>query len=202
MARLPAVLELLAPLDGRPYATLDVVARHLRYAGMFSTFRPGRGSADVTNEDAANLLLACMGGDVLVASPRTVEVLRSLKRRPAPRIPNFPRTVGLLIQLPNLGEFTDSLLDYGDAVRRECEDYRVEFSVSRPVPRAELAMIDVIGRRTVVAEWVVDVNLLMAGFYRQEQAQRADKRITATVSGETIYALADLLAREPEGAVS
>lgn len=196
MARLPPVLELLARIDGRPVPTMDAVARQLRAGGFLSQSRPGNGAAHVTNDDAANLLLAIMGTDSPAAGPRTVDVYRGLKRRPAPARKDVPRTIGLLVQLPTLGEALEAFLDVADTVRRELAPYgaSLEFTVSRPVPCASLALLDHVGRRTVVAEWIVDAERLGGGFYRPEMAQRADKSTATTITEQSLFPLADLIA--------
>ncbi len=57
MARLPALIDTLAELDTRSRQTIEHVARLVREAGYIQTTKRGRGAAEMTEADAAALLI-------------------------------------------------------------------------------------------------------------------------------------------------
>ncbi|UGB28684.1 hypothetical protein LPC10_25425 (plasmid) [Methylorubrum sp. B1-46] len=198
MAVLPALADALSPFDGRTPPALTVVARHLRDAGLFSVGNRGRGAAHVTAEDVAALLLASLWTDGPTASPRAVEVLATLKRRPAVEDKTLPRCLGLVIRLPNFGETVAALIEFAWIIRDEIPGLRLELTVHRPCPTASLALVDSLDRRRVIAEWQVDADRLTKGFYLPESRQRADRRHSTTITSETLFALGNLILRKSE----
>ena len=58
MARLPALIDALAKVDGRERAPLEALARVVREGGLIATTKRGSGAAMMVVKDAANLLLA------------------------------------------------------------------------------------------------------------------------------------------------
>lgn len=198
MAALPAFAEVMAPYDGRSVSTLRVVAAHLRDAGLFSVGKRGWGALHVTHEDAAALVLASLWTDGPAASPRAVEVLSTLKRRPAVEDKTLPRCLGLVIRLPNFGETVAALIEFAWILRDEIPGFRLELTVHRPCPTASLALVDSLDRRRVIAEWLVDADRLTKGFYAPESRQRADRRHSTTITSETLFALGDLILRKSE----
>jgi hypothetical protein len=198
MTSFPVLLDTLAPLDGRSVATLNVVGGHLRAAGLVNVGSRGRGGIHVSAEDAAALVLASLWTESPVASHRAVEVLATLKRRPAVEDKTLPRCLGLVIRLPNFGETVAALIEYAWILRDEIPGFRLELTVHRPCPTASLALVDSLDRRRVIAEWLVDADRLTKGFYAPESRQRADRRHSTTITSETLFALGDLILRKSE----
>ena len=196
MARYPALIETLARLDGRPFPSIDNYARFLRSGGYLSETQRGNRSTRVTPDDAANLLLGILATDSPTAAPRVVETFRGLVRLPAPPAKDLPRTLGLLIQLPSFAEFLSGSIDYARPLRNELGDFGFELHVSRSVPAAGLLYRDPMGRRRWIAKWVIDVRRHGANASLPEAEAGTDRRLTATITHRTIYALGDLLERE------
>lgn len=196
MATFPTLLETLAPHDGRSVASLTVVGGQLRSAGLVGVGGRGRGCIHVTADDAAALVLASLWTDSPVASHRAVEVLASLKRKPAPEDKTLPRALGLVIRLPNFGETVAALIEFAHIIKKEVGDFRLDLTVTRPCPTATLELVDWLGRRRLVAEWQVDAERLTKGFYLPEMRERADRRHSTTLTSETLFALGDLIRRE------
>lgn len=73
MARLPALIDLLASFGGVERKTLDLQARTLREAGLLSPSKRGVGASAVTVADAAVVLLAHMATDSAASAPETVQ---------------------------------------------------------------------------------------------------------------------------------
>ena len=63
MARLPALIDALAAVDGRPRGAVDHVGRVIREAGLIQTTKRGRGAAEMTARDAAWLVIGLYGAD-------------------------------------------------------------------------------------------------------------------------------------------
>lgn len=196
MARYPDLIETLARLDGRPFPSIDTYARFLRSGGYLSETQRGNRSTRVTANDACNLLIGTLATDSPTAAPRVVETFRGLVRLPAPPAKDLPRTLGLLIQLPDFAEFLAGAIDYHRPLRNELDEFGFELQVSRSVPAAGLMLRDTMGRRRKIAEWVIDVRRHGAGVGLPEAEGGADRRLIASITQRTIYALGDLLERE------
>lgn len=84
MARLPALIDALARIDGRPRGSIDHMARGLREAGLIQTTKRGRGAAEMTARDAAALILGLYG--LADASPEAIEQARALVDLPLRRL--------------------------------------------------------------------------------------------------------------------
>lgn len=196
MATFPTLLETLAPHDGRTVATLTVVGGQLRAAGLVGVGSRGRGCIHVNSDDAAALVLASLWTDSPVASHRAVEMLATLKRRPAPEDKTLPRALGLVIRLPNFGETVAALIEFAHIIKKEVSDFHLDLTVTRPTPTATLELVDWLGRRRLVAEWQVDADRLTKGFYLPEMRERADRRHSTTITSETLFALGELIRRE------
>jgi hypothetical protein len=80
MAKLPALVTVLAEVDGRDRATVDHYARTIREAGYIPTTKRGSGAAEMTAREAANLLIALCGADAPKEAPLAIDRFRSLRR--------------------------------------------------------------------------------------------------------------------------
>lgn len=79
MAKLSQLVPVVAQALGVPEPTVALYARTLRDAGMISTGGRGPGGAEMTNADAANLLIAVVGSDAIKNAPDTVKKFRRIK---------------------------------------------------------------------------------------------------------------------------
>lgn len=96
MARLPALVDALAAVDGRERGVIDHMAREIREAGLIQTTKRGRGSAEMSSLDAAHLILGIYGSD---GRGTAAEAARSLGQLPVLRIPFLSPAPG--VTLPN-----------------------------------------------------------------------------------------------------
>jgi hypothetical protein len=107
VAKLPALIAKLAPLDGRSMETLAHVARVIRERGLMTTTKRGVGAAEMTVRDVANLLIALNGSQVPKDAPEAVEHYRSFSRtrlyEPRSELPE------LIYQAFNASTFGDAL---------------------------------------------------------------------------------------------
>lgn len=78
MARLPALLEAIAKVDGRERATIDHYARLIREAGLIPTTKRGVGASAMTVREAANLLIGLNAAETPKDAPSSVIRVRSL----------------------------------------------------------------------------------------------------------------------------
>lgn len=81
MAKLPALVGLIASLPGAERKTVELQARVLREAGLLTKGRRGGGAADVTSLDAAVLVLAHLATDGASSAPEAVSGYHGLTRR-------------------------------------------------------------------------------------------------------------------------
>jgi hypothetical protein len=93
LARLPALIDAYAAFDGRDHATIKLIARTIREAGLIPTTKRGSGASTMSEREVVNLLLGANGAEAPVAAPQAVDRLRRL----ALRIPEYLREdLGLL----------------------------------------------------------------------------------------------------------
>ncbi|UIN36296.1 hypothetical protein [Methylobacterium oryzae] len=193
---MPAIIEALARLDGRPFPSIDTFGRFLRSGGFLSHGGRGTAAPHATPDDVANLVIGIMATDSPTAAPRVVDTFRALVRLPEPEPEGVTRALGLLIRLPSFGEFLAGAFDYAGTLRRELGDSGIELQISRTVPAAGLLLRDASGRRRMIAQWVVDVRRHGARASVAGAEAGEDRRLTAAISQRTIFALGDLLARD------
>lgn len=82
MARLPAVIEVVAKHDRRSPATISNYARVIREAGYLPKGKRGVGAAHLSPEHAANLVMALAGASEAVSGPLAIEALRKATLSP------------------------------------------------------------------------------------------------------------------------
>ena len=82
MARLPAIIDLIAKHDTRSVATINNYARVLREAGVLSKGKRGRGAPHLTTSEAADLILGLAGASDAVGAPHAVSALRQAVLEP------------------------------------------------------------------------------------------------------------------------
>lgn len=79
MARLPALVDALTGVDGRDRGVMDHMAREIREVGLIQTTKRGRGSAEMTSQDAAHLLLGVYGSDGRGSAAEAARILGPLR---------------------------------------------------------------------------------------------------------------------------
>ncbi|APG11494.1 hypothetical protein BKD09_24480 [Bradyrhizobium japonicum] len=79
MATLSSLVEAIAGVTGLPTATVFAYGRFARQAGVIGQSGRGRSAAEMSIEDAANLLIAIGGTGVTREAGSTVETFRNLK---------------------------------------------------------------------------------------------------------------------------
>ncbi|PZO63218.1 MAG: hypothetical protein DI498_13840 [Paracoccus denitrificans] len=82
MAKLPAIIDLIAKHDTRSVPTITNYARVLREAGYLPKGKRGRGAPDLHPLEVANLVIGLAGASDAVDAPHAVEVLKSAKLNP------------------------------------------------------------------------------------------------------------------------
>jgi hypothetical protein len=78
MALLSTLVNVIAEVEDMDETYVSGVARYLREASLISQAGRGRGAAQMSVTDAANLLIAVNGSPTAKASPDTVQAFRSL----------------------------------------------------------------------------------------------------------------------------
>lgn len=77
MARLPAIIEILAKHDSRSAATITNYARVLREAGYLPKGKRGRGAAHLKPTEVADLVIGLAAASDAVVAPRAVQILEN-----------------------------------------------------------------------------------------------------------------------------
>lgn len=112
MAKLPALIAKLAPLDGRSMETLAHVARVIRERGLMTTTKRGVGAAEMTVRDATNLLIALNGAHVPKDAPDAVEHYRSFSRTGlCEPLPGFPESMYRAFNASTFGDALEKLIE-------------------------------------------------------------------------------------------
>ena len=112
LARLPALIGKIAPLDGRSVETLAHIARIIRERGLMATTKRGVGAAEMTSRDAANLLIALNGAQHPQEAPEAVQYYRTLPlTRQSDPGKGYPASAYKVLNAPNFGEALEKLID-------------------------------------------------------------------------------------------
>ena len=80
MAKLPSLVTALAEVDGRDRKAVDHIGRTIREAGYIPTGKRGSGAAEMSEREAANLLIALNGADQPKDTPLAIDRFRSLRQ--------------------------------------------------------------------------------------------------------------------------
>ncbi|WP_281805363.1 hypothetical protein [Methylocystis echinoides] len=118
MAKLPALVDAIAEVDGRDRATIDHVARVIREAGYIPTTKRGSGASEMTAREAANLLLALKGADAPKDGPLAIDRFRSLRQEETPHsgvnyegFSQLPIAIKNVAEARTFGEALEALID-------------------------------------------------------------------------------------------
>jgi hypothetical protein len=117
MATLGELVEIIARYEGLDPATVRLIARHVREAGLITTGGRGPSAAQMNFADAANLLIAVNASVVAREAPEIVREYRRLKAWTSDR---------------TLGEFGDALEKLIDALSTTHTLPKVYLSVPMP----------------------------------------------------------------------
>jgi hypothetical protein len=147
MAVLSELAETIAEVEGMDSATVRLIARNLREAGLITTRGRGPSAAQMTLADAANLLIAVNASDAVRKAVQTVRTYRRLEEYTAP-LPKRPLTLGfaleqLLQAIPNKAlpvRYGIGLVpaQVAEAFSKEQINTLVEFD--RPFPAVSIAI--------------------------------------------------------------
>jgi hypothetical protein len=90
MARLSELVETIARVEGMDLATVRLIARNLREAGLITTSGRGPSAAKMTLADASNLLIAVNASDRVQKTGQTVRTYRRLEAYAYGPRPHYP----------------------------------------------------------------------------------------------------------------
>jgi hypothetical protein len=195
MAKLADLIPCVADALGLEEKSVSHGARVLRDAGLISTGGRGYGGAEMTNADAANLLIGLLGADTLLGAPEAVAKFRRLERHgrthalPAPLA--FLATSGM-----TFGEALESLIG---AARRGALDGmaptdRRAFRLTLVRPECAATMeLETDG--VPLRFWIPRAEVSAKGVERRYSVGRlgGDRRVSEAVGARTIIAIAELL---------
>lgn len=106
MAILSDLVESIAEVEDIDPATIGLIARYIREAGLIATHGRGPSAAKMSATDAANLLIGVNATSTAVEAPRVVRAYRRLHASEAPVLSD----PSLDIPLGTLGEAIEQLL--------------------------------------------------------------------------------------------
>lgn len=211
MAKLPALIRALVPLDGREQTALELIARTVREAGFIATTKRGSGASEMTAADAASLLIGANAAQSLRAAPQAVRQFRALRRlgRPDGEAETMPNGTGhklirdaetfgealeaLIKHLPNLDfEFMGSVpnpprqgFDYSDTGSITQPDIAVDFQ-STPLARITITWDKRLFSSDPAGSFIYE-------YGSDQQASNPDRLITTRIGRATIQALENAL---------
>ena len=88
MASLKALVDVVAEVEHLDPATVSLIAREVREAGLIKTGGRGTSAAQMTLADAANLLIAVNTSSIVREAPQAIKLYRGLQYAFSPR-PKF-----------------------------------------------------------------------------------------------------------------
>jgi hypothetical protein len=109
MARLPALIDTLAARDTRGRPTVEHIARVVREAGFIQTTGRGRGAAEMTESDAASLIIGLNASESPGEAGDRVEIFRKL----TPVVPHnmeAPPELKRVVAASNFGAAMEALI--------------------------------------------------------------------------------------------
>jgi hypothetical protein len=126
MATLSELVDAIAAVEGIDPATVTLIARHVREAGLISTGGRGPSAAAMGLSDAANLLIGVNATTTAAESARTVSAYRELQafrtktdRRPAMKYGTLGEAIEQLLHAIGLGKLPDKFLGRGTSHLQE-----------------------------------------------------------------------------------
>lgn len=81
MASLKALVDVVAEVEHLDPATVSLIAREVREAGLIKTGGRGTSAAQMSFTDAANLLIAVNTSSIVREAPRAIKLYRNLQHR-------------------------------------------------------------------------------------------------------------------------
>jgi hypothetical protein len=120
MATLSELVDTIAAVEGIDPATVTLIARHVREAGLISTGGRGPSAAAMGLSDAANLLIGVNATTTAAESARTVSAYRELSafraktdRRPAMKYGTLGEAIEQLLHAIGVSKLPDKFLGRG-----------------------------------------------------------------------------------------
>ena len=191
MATLSALVEIVASSEGIEPERVAAMARAVREAGMIATHGRGTSAAQMSETDAANLLIGVNGAETAYAAPGAVRRFRALRT-------NFKnqREFGPVLEEIIAAAVRSELVEYlfrlhlptvdTDRYRQRVAsgtfDMKIEFEFNRPV-----AVIE-----SRIPETAMPVS---QKFYPQKGIVRAESDRRTRIGHRTILAVAGMMRR-------
>jgi hypothetical protein len=119
MATLSELVDAIADVEGIDPATVTLIARYIREAGLISTGGRGPSAAAMGLTDAANLLIGVNATTTAAESARTVAAYRELEARefsaksPAMKYEKLGEAIEQLLHAIGVGELRETFLGRG-----------------------------------------------------------------------------------------
>jgi hypothetical protein len=119
MATLSELVDAIADVEGIDPATVTLIARYIREAGLISTGGRGPSAAAMGLTDAANLLIGVNATTTAAESARTVAAYRELEARefsaksPAMKYGKLGEAIEQLLNVIGVGELPETFLGRG-----------------------------------------------------------------------------------------
>jgi hypothetical protein len=196
MASLGALIETVADAEGVDSQRVAAFARSIREAGLITSRGRGPSAAEMSEADAANLLIAVNAAETARAAPDTVRRFRALRishENPCAFGPVLEEMIAAAVN----NELVDYLLDMGfghvgierDKQRHAFETFklRIEFQHERPMAVIECRMPSIAMPKFIP-------------FYppREKKAvvlTKVDRRTITEISHKTILAISEKIRR-------
>lgn len=147
MATLESLVATIANVEGIGAERVRAIARALREADLITTRGRGTSAAEMTDRDAANLLIAVNVADTARAAPETVELYGRLRASSKTWSSNFGPELGSLISGVRTGTMADSVSSLVRLAsersrlvsrRYDAENYEIEIRFQKPIPGAAI----------------------------------------------------------------
>jgi hypothetical protein len=194
MATLESLVATIANVEGIGAERVRAIARALREADLITTRGRGTSAAEMTDGDAANLLIAVNVADTARAAPETVELFRRLRASSKTWSSHFGPELGSLLSAVRTGTMADSVSSLVRLAsersrfvssRYDAEDYEIEIRFQKPIPGATIYVAAPRGEPPDTIR-----------FSRRAQdssANAGDRIVHIAITERTIFAVGELL---------
>lgn len=195
MATLAALVEIVADAEGIEAQRVAALARSVREAGLIASRGRGPSAAQMSEADAANLLIAVNAAETARAAPDTVRHFRALRtNRENPRA--FGPVFEEMIAAATKNELVDYLLDLGFGpvgIERDKQrhalgtfEMRIEFQHERPMVVIECRMPSIAMPKFIPFYPPHEKGIVLA---------KVDRRAITEITQNTILAVAKMMHR-------
>ena len=194
LATLERLVTTISEVEGIETERVRAIARTMREAGYIATRGRGNSAAEMSDSDAANLLIAVNGAATARAAPQVVERYRRFRARSKLWVTQFGTEFEKLLFAARTGTMADFVAGFVRlapgrsplaSTRYDAEEYEIEIRFLKPIPEVKIYIAAPRGGTPDLIEFSErDAN---------SSASPSDRTIDVVITERTIFAVGKLL---------